>query len=304
MANSTADPNAAFYGNQVAQSAPGDNLDQLRALLVKAITDHIAGPEPSAPRYQPRPATGGHALAMVRNPQMAAGLEQRYQAGPMAQYDQAQQAFEQAIRGRQTAMGAGVQMLGQEQRQQISPLDIAKFREEQRHNKAMEALTGKRLAQGTPAPASIGSEISRDISTLGGLAALRKSYDEIRKTTKGQTFAGQVVRNTIGESRYGGALQPDYAKYIADRSAALNAYIKSVTGAQFGFKEMQRYQNQFPEPWDPEDLAQRKIDALARNALSDMQTIPRLYPGAGAATQEGAPKDRAEALVDEILAGH
>jgi hypothetical protein len=93
----------------------------------------------------------------------------------------------------------------------------------------------------------------------------------------------------IGETRLGGALAPDYAKYVADRRAALNAYIKSTTGAQFSVKELERYETQYPEPFDPEDVAERKLQVLAERALIDMQAKLRAFPAAAPAAPAARP---------------
>lgn len=142
-----------------------------------------------------------------------------------------------------------------------------------------------------PPPAGVVTSVAAGTATLGGLEDLRQAYKDIRSKTEGQWTAGQVVRQYAGESRLGGALAPDYANYTASRRAALNAYIKGQTGAQFSVKELQRYEAQYPEPWDPEDVADNKINVLEQRALADMQAKLRAFPGAsGAAPQQAAPK--------------
>ena len=138
-------------------------------------------------------------------------------------------------------------------------------------------------------PAGVVSDVAAGTATLAGRDTLRASYNEIRKKTAGQSLPSQVGRMFIGETRLGGALAPDYAKYVADRRAALNAYIKSTTGAQFSVKELERYETQYPEPFDPEDVAERKLQVLAERALIDMQAKLRAFPAAAPAAPAARP---------------
>ena len=124
----------------------------------------------------------------------------------------------------------------------------------------------------------------------------------MREQTVGQGGALDVARQVggtlVGETRLGGALAPEYAQYVAERRAALNAYIKSQTGAQFSVAELQRYETQYPEPWDPPELAQRKLETLRQRVLADMQTKQQLYPSVGG--QEQPPPDDEAAFLERI----
>lgn len=151
-------------------------------------------------------------------------------------------------------------------------------------------------------PAGVVSDIAAGQATLQGLDLLLASYREIRAKTAGQSLIGQAGRMFIGETRLGGALAPDYAKYVADRRAALNSYIKSITGAQFSERELVRYEAQYPEPFDPEDVAERKLRALAQRSIADMKIKLRAFPAAAPAapTAPGGRKSAAD-LADELL---
>jgi len=157
-----------------------------------------------------------------------------------------------------------------------------------------------------PPPAGVVQGVSSDVTTLGGLDDVWNAYKKIHNQTAGQgsllDIGRQRVGTAVGETRLGGALAPDYARYTTSRRASLNSYIKSITGAQFSVKELERYDTQYPEPWDPEDIARKKIETLKDRATSDMQAKLRAFPAAGG--QAARPRDRAEQLVDEVIAGH
>jgi hypothetical protein len=149
-------------------------------------------------------------------------------------------------------------------------------------------------------PAGVVSDIAAGTANLQGLEALRSAYQKIRSETTDSWDATKVVGTMAGETRLGGMLAPNYASYTASRRASLNAYIKSVTGAQFSVAELQRYEGQYPEPWDDEALAEQKIQALSQRAIADMQAKMRAFPGsAGAGPQVSAPQS--ESIVDKAL---
>lgn len=129
-------------------------------------------------------------------------------------------------------------------------------------------------------PAGIVNSVAADTSNLQGLDSVWSAYNTIRQQTGDQTPMGKYLR-TVGTEKFrlASALFPDYAQYIATRRAALNAYIKSVTGAQFSVAEMQRYEKQYPEPWDDEQTAAKKLQTLRDRALSDMEAKIRAFPG-------------------------
>jgi len=145
-----------------------------------------------------------------------------------------------------------------------------------------------------PPPPSVGTDAARNTTTLSGLDLLGEAYNTIRKNTAGEGTivdkGKQYVGNMLGESRVGGMFEfsQPYAAYISSKRQSLNSYIKSVTGAQFSVAELERYDTQYPEPWDPPELAKQKLDNLAKRAVDDMEAKKRLYPGARF-DEEGKP---------------
>lgn len=138
-------------------------------------------------------------------------------------------------------------------------------------------------------PQGVVTSVAGEKATLQGLDVLGDAYVKVHDKTKGDESlyakGKQMIGTAIGESRVGGAFQfsKPYAEYTASKRASLNAYIKSVTGAQFSIKELKRYDSQYPEPWDPPDLAKEKLQDLAQRSVSDMQTKLAAYPSAGSA---------------------
>lgn len=145
-------------------------------------------------------------------------------------------------------------------------------------------------------PAGIVSDIAAGTANLQGLESLRGAYQKIRAATTDDWKATKMIGTVAGETRLGGMLAPKYAEYTAARRASLNAYIKSVTGAQFSVAELQRYEGQYPEPWDDETLAEQKIRKLEQRSLADMQAKMRAFPGAA-----GAGPQQTESVVDKAM---
>lgn len=336
----------AGAGGTGPQQQP-NQLDDLREQLVQAITQQLHGGEPTPPQYQPAQVSPQQGFAMARNPQLAGMLNQNIQAPAQAQYAQQQAAFEQAMSGRQNAIGAGVSLLGSQARsnrpmikEYIEVIDGKRMRirdtldasgntvRQEVLGEAPESMamlaspegyfpTSRQTGQakgpvqspggGTvypPPPAGVVSSVAASTATLGGLDDIWRAYQEIHEKTAGEggylDIARQRVGTFVGETRLGGALAPEYAKYTSSRRASLNAYIKGQTGAQFSVKELERYDTQYPEPWDPPEIARSKIDELRQRALNDMQAKLRVFPGAaGAAPQGAAPQS--ESIVDKAL---
>lgn len=146
------------------------------------------------------------------------------------------------------------------------------------------AIAGAVPTQGTAA------SLASDAASLVGLQGLYNEYNTIHEETKGEAgwfdFAKQATGTMVGESKYGGRLAPRYAKYTSARRNALNTYIKAQTGAQFSVAEMNRYDVDFPQPWDPPDVARQKIQNLGQRAKTDMDAKLRLYHNAGKSAEE------------------
>lgn len=107
-----ADPNQAEYQNAPQQGGgQNDQLEQIREALVGAIRQHLTGPQPTPPQYQPQTLTPLQGFAEARNPQLAGQIEQGIQAPGQARYAQQQAAFEAAMQGRHEAMTGGLGLL-------------------------------------------------------------------------------------------------------------------------------------------------------------------------------------------------
>lgn len=140
--------------------------------------------------------------------------------------------------------------------------------------------------QPTPPEGTVTS-IAGDVSNLAGLSDVWDSWRELKGKTEGAGSLtdrfGQVVGTALGESKYGGWLAPEYAKFVANAKTSLNRYIKQQTGAQFSITEMNRYDAMWPKAWDAPDVAKEKIQKLQEQALIDMRSRLGSHPGAGPA---------------------
>lgn len=152
---------------------------------------------------------------------------------------------------------------------------------------AVGSHTGKPLGQpivppgGMPVPPGVATTVAGDVTGFQALGDLGKAYDTIREKTQGQTPIGQYLRQVGSEKfRLASAYLPEYADYIAARRRALNAYVKSITGAQFSEAELTRYEKQYPEAWDSPEVAKNKIQLLQQSVVRDMKAKMAIYPGA------------------------
>lgn len=142
-------------------------------------------------------------------------------------------------------------------------------------------------------PAGTVANIAKGTATLGGIDEMESAYNEIRSyiQQQDQGLVSQYIGGTVGGTKYGGPLAPAYATYAAKMNQALNNYVLAVTGQQFSDAALRRYESQFPQPWDPEDVARIKIEAVKQRAVADMQAQIRAFPGAGgAAPQSSTPQ--------------
>src|SRR5258705_5174373 len=110
-------PGAGGTGPQpVQQPQSPDQLEQLREMLVPYLVQHLSGPEPTPPQYQPQALTPMQGYAEARNPQLAGQIEQGIQAPNQARYLQQQEAFKAAMEGRQQAATVGAGLLNAQTR--------------------------------------------------------------------------------------------------------------------------------------------------------------------------------------------
>lgn len=135
-----------------------------------------------------------------------------------------------------------------------------------------------------PSDKQIG-QVASDVTTLQGINEIWKSYQTLHKATGGDqptlssSTLGRIIGTEVGETKYGGKFAPQYNLYISTRRAALNRYIKAITGAQFSVQEMQRYESQFPQATDDEEVARQKLGILAQQAAADMSAYITAHGG-------------------------
>lgn len=147
-------------------------------------------------------------------------------------------------------------------------------------------------------PQGLVNEQGRTEANISGLESVRDAYREIRSKTEGQLPMMQWAREKgVNAIPFLSATFPDYANYIARRRASLNSYVKQQTGAQFSIKELDRYEGQYPEPWDPEDVADQKLASLRERALADMQARLKMYPNLGG--KKNKKLDAADDILNE-----
>lgn len=123
------------------------------------------------------------------------------------------------------------------------------------------------------------------------LYALHDSvYSELSQRPGIVGSAERYVKGRVGRGELGGILQPEVAKYNAALKQALFTYVKKQTGAQFSITEMDRYEAQFPFPWDPPDVARNKIDTIVAGAIRDIRArygaAGRTIPSTSAASED------------------
>lgn len=134
---------------------------------------------------------------------------------------------------------------------------------------------GKTLqTTGIPKPISPGiqRDVAQNISTIDGFAALKQAYAEIASSG---TQYGRMGREFVGEffPRIQEKDDPRMSIFVATRRAALNRYIKAVTGAQFSIKELERYEAQLPGAGADAHVADVKIRLLADQAIATFKVL-------------------------------
>lgn len=133
-------------------------------------------------------------------------------------------------------------------------------------------------------------------ATLAGLSDFRGIFDRADSASRQHGLVVRTMRDWIGRQRLGGAIAPDVAGYTAEVRRILFPYVKSITGAAFPESELVRYEQQFPVPgFDSPDLAQQKLDSLARQIAADMKAK---YGVAGRVAPAG--RKTAAELADEL----
>lgn len=110
-------------------TVPSYGSDEHRSQLADAVLKHILStlqqPAPQAPAIpQQQGLSPLKAAAAALNPQFAPLLLQQANAPAQAQYQQQQQAFEQAMQGRREALSGGIALAGQGSKEDIARMQI------------------------------------------------------------------------------------------------------------------------------------------------------------------------------------
>lgn len=136
-----------------------------------------------------------------------------------------------------------------------------------------------------PSP-GIQTSAARAVSTIAGFNDLRKVYDEYQKSQLGASpsLGSRLLTQARGAaaSKFPGTaavLDPATTNFVRARRAALNRYIKDVTGAQFSIKELERYESQLPGPGEGPETALPAIQALVNQSLEQLRAFIRQNGG-------------------------
>lgn len=110
---------------------------------------------------------------------------------------------------------------------------------------------------------------------------------------------GLSSRQWLRDLEAAGISGPKFLQFDAARKRALNSYVKAQTGAQFSLKELDRYEAQFPLPWDDPETARVLLEALAAAAVGRMQSLITQYGGLQKMLQQAPPEiDRGTPIPD------
>lgn len=101
---------------------------------------------------------------------------------------------------------------------------------------------------------------------------------------------GLSSRQWLRDLELAGISGPKFLQFDAARKRALNSYVKAQTGAQFSLRELDRYEAQFPLPWDDPETARALLEALAAAAVGKMNSLITQYGGLEKMLQQGPPE--------------
>lgn len=156
------------------------------------------------------------------------------------------------------------------------------------NQRVVDAFTGKDVASAgfkQPSP-GIQQSAARAVSTISGFADFEKVYDDYQTQQLGvnPSLGKRLIaqgRGMLSEKfpKTGEVLDIPTSNFITARRAALNRYIKDVTGAQFSIKELERYESQLPGPGAPKESAIPKIRALVNQSLDQLRAFIRQNGG-------------------------
>lgn len=174
--------------------------------------------------------------------------------------------------------------------------------------KLVDRYTGKEVApkigQKQPSP-GIQTAAARAISTVAGFDDFTKVYSDYQTTQLGAnpSLGSRLLaqgRGALGERfpKVGEVVDIPTSNFITFRQAALNRYIKDVTGAQFSIKELDRYERQLPGPGAPPESAIPKIRALLNQSLEQLRAFILQNGGLKAMISSPALQKRLEEETD------
>lgn len=308
----------ATGGGAPAPQQPSD-IEGVRKQLFDFIKQQLNAPTPQAPQYQQTPLTPTQGFALARNPQAAGQMMQYQQAPAQANYMQQQAAFEGAMAGRHQALQTGTALLGQEQKQQMNPLELARYLETVRHNQAMEGRPGaasKPREMLTTHPDGTQWIFNLDTNQerpAGGAAkppteatvTARTSFETTKENLKLLKNMALASGTSLGE-RFGATMQRGFSHIpgnemfssqanVNDYNAIVNdlgTQLRAVYGAQ-GIRAIQEIQlllkNLPPYGSAPELIEQRfgKIESIINKLEQERQRLqPNVFPSGAIETPE------------------
>jgi len=155
----------------------------------------------------------------------------------------------------------------------------------------VEPFTGKQVGTGMNKPPSPGIQQAgaRAISTIAGFKDMEAVYRDYQATQLGPSPSLGKRLITQGRGKLTekfpstmAVMDPKTINFVRARRAALNRYIKDVTGAQFSIKELERYESQLPGPGEGPETAIPAIQALVNQSLEQLRAFIRQNGGLNA----------------------
>jgi hypothetical protein len=130
---------------------------------------------------------------------------------------------------------------------------------------------------------------ARALSTIAGFKDMEKVYQDYQATQLGPSPSMGKRLMTQGRGKLTekfpatmAVMDPKTINFVRARRAALNRYIKDVTGAQFSIKELERYESQLPGPGEGPETAIPAIQALVNQSLEQLRAFIRQNGGLNA----------------------
>lgn len=154
-----------------------------------------------------------------------------------------------------------------------------------------------------PAPVGAVQAAVNNVEAKQALDSLVGAYNQARQDfgieyanpsmlarVRAKISQGLSRREWLRDLEGAGISGPKFLQFDAARKRALNSYVKAQTGAQFSIRELERYEAQFPLPWDDPDTARAMLEALARAAVGKMKSLITQYGGLQSMMAVGPPE--------------